>query len=714
MDLLRSAPVLPSNAPAFTDSQAAERSTSHRVLQEHSGNRQSDTLTDSFNGFKLGLSSPTENSYADRSTNYSQSRSYRDRKRKAREEAQNDRIARRLYQQFWSSEGYRKYRNRQPQQKDQKPVQQKWPDDIEEVFFRALVRHPPMGRKKLTNKGFLRGRNELIADFIYECTGHKRTRKQISSHIQFLKPLVVDNAEIMRYLAKEEPRHHYRYAQSRSGLGRQLSTHVSQGPYDHATTRNVPSALMTEAPTLHSIPSMPCLRNLEPIDFSMFVQDPHASKEPKILYTYTQFADQPRLPDLRLDDPASLERAYPQLAMMHSNGSLDCPVIVAEASIEILSASLPQGLEMGISFELSSARAHSPPSLKWCLGFFENGKHIDESAMENVTNAFPMNDSNVYSIPFGSHFWAVKFHTLGNRLQEAQRILMADPETLDHTSYEQRMVKAVQIREHVAASLSNLTAVQEIIDESNGTRMLVIYWTFRQAPSGTKGQTTWRELFLPPSIPDSQLEPKLMEFGATKFEDFSQTSFDFQVPPVDTPQSYNQPTLQSPIELNALPHLSVNLPPAEWPVASASSQDVITTPDYAQDNAMDFTGGHININMQSMPPMEPFDLPGSMDFAAPLTGQDDLPQQQQYPRAWDAYGDVFAAECYQLAPQGDGFARLPAADEYRMPQPDGFFAASSLYPPPGYAAGGAEVGEEEVVMQAASFLVDPGTGRFPE
>lgn len=51
----------------------------------------------------------------------------------------------------------------------------------------ALVRWPPMGRKKYMLEGTQRGRNELIQDSIYRDTGIRRDRKQVSSHLQVLK-----------------------------------------------------------------------------------------------------------------------------------------------------------------------------------------------------------------------------------------------------------------------------------------------------------------------------------------------------------------------------------------------------------------------------------------------------------------------------------------------------------------------------------------------
>ncbi|KAG0347385.1 hypothetical protein BG004_007887, partial [Podila humilis] len=76
-----------------------------------------------------------------------------------------------------------------------------WPENVEEAFMEALAKIPKLGRRKIVVDGKPSGRNELVAAYIERKTGKKRTRKQVSSHIQVLKNTRKDEQDIMDLLS---------------------------------------------------------------------------------------------------------------------------------------------------------------------------------------------------------------------------------------------------------------------------------------------------------------------------------------------------------------------------------------------------------------------------------------------------------------------------------------------------------------------------------
>ncbi|KAF9931940.1 hypothetical protein FBU30_009235 [Linnemannia zychae] len=75
-----------------------------------------------------------------------------------------------------------------------------WPPEVESAFMKALEVLPKLGRRKVLVNGKPCGRNELIADFIYQETGKVRDRKQVSSHIQVLKNTRKNDPDFMKLL----------------------------------------------------------------------------------------------------------------------------------------------------------------------------------------------------------------------------------------------------------------------------------------------------------------------------------------------------------------------------------------------------------------------------------------------------------------------------------------------------------------------------------
>lgn len=149
--MLQPARVLPSNAPPLREGDSVHQAS--RVLQEHSGNRQQNDYSTA-NGYDQKYPTPalTENTWPHHQQpqhttqlyhpqpQYRQTFTYGQTRHPGYYHGDDDASviprARALYRRFQASDLYKKYRGRQ--HKDDKNGQdQKWPDHLEEAFFRG-------------------------------------------------------------------------------------------------------------------------------------------------------------------------------------------------------------------------------------------------------------------------------------------------------------------------------------------------------------------------------------------------------------------------------------------------------------------------------------------------------------------------------------------------------------------------------------------------
>nr|POE66100.1 conidiophore development regulator abaa [Quercus suber] len=346
-----------------------------------------------------------------------------------------------------------------------------------------------MGRRMLLHNGKQRGRNELIADEINQLTGEERSRKQISSHIQVLKPFVKHDPMIMKFLSKDDFHDHDQHRVAHRRRAHDSSRRIPRRRDSPHAEQRLSIDTMSEpiVPREHELEHY--AMGFEPMNFQIFIQQKHREGIRR-LHTYTQSVRQTPLPIPVSSDGGTWEQKFPLLSQLHAKTPLKCDVLIAESSLAIPFENYKNllGVELGVQLQFCN-RLPPDAQLRCDNSFYHNGQCFPEQndPMASVSTTMT-NDArgSEASVKFGSKFWAKHLSRLSQNITD--------------TAQSGRQI----VDEDVAAYISGITALQQIsMPDRNGSfqPILVIFWTFRHA-SDARGLTKWSKLILPePSTP---------------------------------------------------------------------------------------------------------------------------------------------------------------------------------------------------------------------
>ncbi|KAF8458082.1 TEA/ATTS domain family-domain-containing protein [Terfezia claveryi] len=374
-----------------------------------------------------------------------------------------------------------------------------WPEELEGVFMEAIQKIPPIGRKKLNMEGKPHGRNELIADYIYKVTGKRRTRKQVSSHIQVLKNLLRNNPEFMKHVTIE-PLWDCDNSWGMSSPARNISgmsTPDSSKRSSNASEHQFKSEYMkgdyrsTTPSWLYSQDSLSATCNVRPTQFIMWVgASDYVGGGHDCIHTYSQLSfDMPILPKMVLDGIQEWEARFPCLMNTLRTGK-EVTVISIESSISVMSLSALDALTLGTNLEVNYTDSVINPQWECTTRIYATGKKVWE--MAQAVQPSPQYDGTTkLALPFASDFWAALYTSFSQ----------SGPSPSSPVC---QYLMARSKGNEISADISSLTVVQEIANlppRVNGSRQLtaVLLWEFMQAGRGEPGITKWREIITPPS-----------------------------------------------------------------------------------------------------------------------------------------------------------------------------------------------------------------------